>query len=80
MEQDQQQQRRAAKNEFLQSLNQLEDMLHAAATEDEETPLENNSTIDDQIVENSSVIDMAAFEAAVADIEQYLEQEMGEGE
>lgn len=79
MEQDQQQQRRAAKNEFLQSLNQLEDMLHAAATEDEETPLENNSTIDDQIVE-SSVIDMAAFEAAVADIEQYLEQEMGEGE
>lgn len=79
MEQDQQQQRRAAKNEFLQSLNQLEDMFHTGTTEDEETPLESNCTIDDEVVESSS-IDMAAFEEAVADIEQYLEQEKRHGE
>lgn len=72
MEQSQQQQRRAAAKEFIQSLNQLEDMFLLDGTKNEETP-EFDSGSDDQVAENSSAIDLAAFEEAVADIEQYLE-------
>lgn len=76
MEQNQDQQRRTAKNEFFQSLDELEDMLHNP-TEDKTTlEVDTSSANDDQVVE-SSVIDMEAFEEAVADIEQYLEQEKG---
>ncbi|MBH8571507.1 hypothetical protein I8752_00380 [Nostocaceae cyanobacterium CENA369] len=74
MEQSQQPQRRAADLEFQESLDQLEDILHENSTEDEETPkLHAGSTSEVEISEDLSDIDLAAFEDAVADIEQYLE-------
>ncbi|MBW4615986.1 MAG: hypothetical protein KME21_22425 [Desmonostoc vinosum HA7617-LM4] len=75
MEQSQQKQRHAAANEFLQSLDQLEDILQEHPTEIEGTPhLHTAGTTDAELVENLTEIDLAAFEDAVADIEQYLEE------
>jgi hypothetical protein len=72
MENDQQQQRRTAAKEFLQSLNQLEDILQVTENQDEQEMSNlNNASADN---ENSSAIDLAAFEEAAADIEQYFEQ------
>jgi hypothetical protein len=67
MEPNQHQQRRAADQEFQESLNQLEGILNNSLTEDEETQTED-------ISEAELDIDLAAFEDAVADIEQYLEE------
>ncbi len=72
MEQSQQHQRRAAAKEFLQSLNELENMLQDS-TEEQETPtLDTSTTSDAELVENLADIDLEAFEDAVADIEQYM--------
>lgn len=74
MEQSQQPQRNAADREFQESLDQLEDILQESSTEDEETPkFHTGSTDEVEAGEDLSDIDLAAFEDAVADIEQYLE-------
>ncbi len=74
MEQNQQQ-RGAAAKEFLQSLNQLEDILQESPTEEEETPkTETAKTSDAELIEIKTEIDLEALEDAVADIEQYLEK------
>lgn len=75
MEQNQQPQRRAADEEFQQSLEQLENILQVNSTEDEVTPKLHTSTTDEvELDQDFSGIDLKAFEDAVADIEQYLEQ------
>jgi len=74
MEQNQQQRGVAAKK-FLQSLNQLEDILQESPTEEEETPKTDTAkTSDTEIIEIKAEIDLEALEDAVADIEQYLEK------
>ncbi|MBE9033663.1 hypothetical protein [aff. Roholtiella sp. LEGE 12411] len=75
MEQSQQTHRHAAAKDFFQSLDQLEDILQENPAEDEKTPeLHTDSVSDPELVENLAEIDLAAFEDAVADIEQYLEE------
>ena len=75
MEQNQQQQRRAADQEFQESLDQLEDILQESSTEDEDPPkLDTSSTSEVELDEDFLAIDLAAFEDAVADIEKYLEE------
>ncbi|OCQ89955.1 hypothetical protein BCD64_18630 [Nostoc sp. MBR 210] len=72
MEQNDHQQRRAANQEFEQSLNQLEGILQPGLTEEDETQIE--EPIDIELADDLTEIDLAAFEDAVADIEQYLEE------
>jgi hypothetical protein len=72
MEQNQHQQRRAADQEFQKSLDELEDILQESVTENEETQAE--STTEVASADDWADIDLAAFEDAVADIEQYLEE------
>ena len=74
MEENQQKQRRTAAQEFEESLEQLQNILQ----EDENTEEENTHSISDttnnsKVTDNSSGIDLASWEDAVADIEQYLE-------
>lgn len=93
MEQRENELRKNADREFIQSLNQLENILHD--NPDELTPEEiaktspasqpNNSNNQKNNKENKSLvdgdekIDLAVWEDAVADIEQFLEsQEKGE--
>lgn len=76
MEQNQQQ-RRAADKEFLQSLNELEDILQESPTEEEETlKTDTAKTSDSELIEIKAEIDLEALEDAVADIEQYLEKKI----
>jgi hypothetical protein len=76
MEQNQQQ-RGAAAKDFLKSLNQLEDILQESPTEEEEKPkTETAKTIDAELIEIKTEIDLEALEDAVADIEQYLENKI----
>jgi uncharacterized protein YukE len=74
MEQIQPEERRAAAKEFQESLEQLQQILQENVTEDEEIPeLDTGITNQTEIAESFPGIDMAAFEDAVADIEQYME-------
>lgn len=74
MEQSQEEQRRAAAKDFLQSLNQLEDMLLLEENHHEGMPeLDIGSASDDKVATNPPAMDMEAFEEAVADIEQYFD-------
>jgi hypothetical protein len=66
MEPNQQEQRIAADQDFLKALDELEDILQQNADE-EEVPEPEEIQTDEQN------IDMAAWEDAVADIEQYFE-------
>ncbi|MBW4566652.1 MAG: hypothetical protein KME31_01155 [Tolypothrix carrinoi HA7290-LM1] len=76
MEQNQQQ-RRAAAKEFLQSLDELEDILQESPTEEEETlKTDTAKTSDVSLIEIKAEIDLEALEDAVADIEQYLENKI----
>ncbi|NEU77218.1 hypothetical protein PI95_033205 [Hassallia byssoidea VB512170] len=76
MEQNQQQ-RRAAAKEFLQSLDELEDILQESPTEEEETlKTDTAKTSDASLIEIKAEIDLEALEDAVADIEQYLENKI----
>ncbi len=78
MDQNEQKQRRTAAKEFLKSLNQLEDMLHEDTVENEETTeLPSASITEIQEANDSSAIDLEAFEDAVADIEQYMARKNG---
>lgn len=75
MEQNQPQQRQAAAQEFQKSLHQLEDVLQENPTGDEiVSELHSSSESDPQLDEDLIGVDLAAFEEAVADIEQYLEE------
>jgi hypothetical protein len=75
MEQSHQPQRYTAAQEFEEALEQLEDILLEIPAEDEDTPnLHPDSANEAELAEDLTDIDLAAFEDAVADIEQYLEQ------
>ncbi len=75
MEQSHQPQRLDADQEFEEALEQLEDILLESPNEDEDTPkLHTHSANEVELAEDLIDIDLAAFEDAVADIEQYLEQ------
>lgn len=68
------QQRRAAAKDFLESLGELEGMLQPAG--EEETPKTDSAKInenDAELLEGMADIDLEAFEDAVADIEQYMQ-------
>ncbi|MCX7595467.1 MAG: hypothetical protein N2235_17260 [Fischerella sp.] len=79
MEQSQHKQRHAAAQEFQKSLDELQQILQDNATQEQEMSQMHDRTDDRQVVENCSAIDLAAWEDAVADIEQYL-QEKGKAE
>ena len=73
MEPNQEEQRVAANQEFIQSLNLLEDILQQNTTQKEEVPLVESQPEEIAEVEPDDKIDLAAWEDAVADIERYLE-------
>jgi hypothetical protein len=73
MEPNQQEQRVAANQEFIESLNQLEDILQQNPPETEEATLVENQPEEIAEAEPDDKIDLAAWEDAVADIEKYLE-------
>jgi hypothetical protein len=80
MEQSQHEQRHAADQEFQKSLDELQQILQDGSAQEQDTSqLHDANNSDRQVVENSSAIDLAAWEDAVADIEQYL-QEKGKAE
>lgn len=75
MEPNQQHHRREAAQDFEEALEQLEDILQESTTDDEEIP--GISSDDDHSVEQNEEVndaELAAWEDAVADIEQYLEE------
>ncbi|MFN6499712.1 MAG: hypothetical protein RMX65_022340 [Nostoc sp. DedQUE01] len=75
MEQSHLPQRWDADQEFEEALEQLEDILQESPTEDEDTPkLHTDSANELELAQDLTDIDLAAFEDAVADIEQYFEQ------
>ncbi|GAA6616939.1 hypothetical protein [Scytonema sp. NUACC26] len=75
MDRNEQTQRRAAAKEFLESLNQLGDILHEDAVENKDTTKLPDASISEiQEDNNLSAIDLEAFEDAVADIEQYIKK------
>ncbi len=64
-----------AEQEFEEALEQLEDILQESPAEDEDTAkLHTESANEVELAQDLIDIDLAAFEDAVADIEQYLEQ------
>lgn len=69
MEPSHHQQRHTAAKYFQESLDQLQQILEDNQTQEETPELD---IVED--LENSTAIDLAAFEDAVADIEQYLAQ------
>ena len=74
MEENQQEQRRTAAQAFEQSLEQLQNILQEDENaEEQKTESVGDNTNNKQVADNSSGIDLAAWEDAVADIEQYLE-------
>jgi hypothetical protein len=75
MEHIQEEQRRAAIEEFQESLQQLEGILQTEMIEEEITSnLHNSHNHNEHLSNNAEIIDLAALEDAVADIEQYLAQ------
>ncbi len=75
MEQSRHEQRHAAAQEFQKSLEELQQILQDDATQEQDTSqLHDANNSDRQVVDNSSAIDLAAWEDAVADIEQYLRE------
>jgi hypothetical protein len=73
MEPNQEEQRVAANQELIQSLNQLEDILQQNPPAEKEVPLVENQPEEIAEAEPDDKIDLAAWEDAVADIERYLE-------
>ena len=79
MEQNQPEQRYDAAKDFLQSLNQLEDMLLLEENQQQGMPeLETGSVSNDIVATNLPAIDLEAFEEAITDIEQYFDKGSGE--
>jgi hypothetical protein len=72
IESNQPEHRQAADEDFLKSLNQLENILQEnPLIEEEIAPVEDKSNI--PVPEPEPKIDLAAWEDAVADIEQFLQ-------
>lgn len=70
--------RRSADQEFIESLHQLENILHETDNQPEPKPDTQPTPDITQDLGNqgdSSELDLAAWEDAVADIEQYLEKQ-----
>ncbi|AUT01304.1 hypothetical protein CLI64_13320 [Nostoc sp. CENA543] len=78
MEPNQPHSRLEAAQDFEQALEQLEDILHDSSTDDEEIP-DNAAGNVNAVAQGEDVndADLAAWEDAVADIEQYLEERAG---
>ncbi|WP_338076321.1 hypothetical protein [Chlorogloeopsis fritschii] len=74
MEQSQHEQRQAAAKDFQQSLGELQHILQENSAEEEIPKLPDDNISDEQFADRTSVIDLAAWEDAVADIEQYLQE------
>ncbi|BAY25100.1 hypothetical protein NIES2100_49010 [Calothrix sp. NIES-2100] len=78
MEQHQQEERQTAAQEFQAALDELENILQEKRPEDQAKPgFDDGSVSDAQLAQEEddlASIDIAAFEDAVADIEQYLAQ------
>ncbi|MBW4668570.1 MAG: hypothetical protein KME60_14375 [Cyanomargarita calcarea GSE-NOS-MK-12-04C] len=75
MEQNQPENRSAVDKEFQKSLEQLQDILQDSSKKEEETPKPiSGSANDTEKAEKEMKIDLAAWEEAVADIEQYFEE------
>ncbi|WP_017654122.1 hypothetical protein [Fortiea contorta] len=70
MEQNQPQQRHAAAQEFQESLHQLQNILHQEPAQKE--AVQELDTNEAELDEDLIPTDLADFESAVADIEQYL--------
>ncbi len=74
MEQNEQEQRISAAKEFQESLDQLQHILEENHTEEQQTPeSEVDKTAKKQVGEDSPGFNVADWEDAVADIEQYFE-------
>ena len=74
MEQNEQGERNGAAKEFQESLDQLENLLEENKTEEQQAPeSEDDRTSKQEAIEKSSGFDLADWEDAVADIEQYFE-------
>ena len=72
IEPNQPENRQAADEEFLKSLNQLENILQENPVIEEVAPVEEKSNTT-PVPEPELKIDLAAWEDAVADIEQFLQ-------
>lgn len=74
MEQNEQGQRSNAAKDFQESLDQLQHLLEEDQTEEQQKPeLKIDRVPKKQVVEDSAGFDLADWEDAVADIEQYFE-------
>lgn len=74
MDENQQEQRRTAEQALEEALEQLENILQEDENaEEQNTEAVSDTTNNKQVTDNSSGIDLASWEDAVADIEQYLE-------
>jgi hypothetical protein len=75
MEQNQPENRNGVDKEFQKSLEQLQDILQDSPKKEEETPKPlSGSAHDTKKADKEMKIDLAAWEEAVADIEQYFEE------
>jgi hypothetical protein len=75
MEQNQPENRSGVDKEFQKSLEQLQDILQESPKKEEETPKPlTGSANDPKKADKGMKIDLAAWEEAVADIEQYFEE------
>lgn len=74
MEQNEQEQRSSAAKEFQESLDQLQHLLEENPTEEQQTPESQvEKKAKKEADERSPRFDLAEWEDAVADIEQYFE-------
>jgi hypothetical protein len=90
MEQIEQEQRHAAESEFKQSLCQLEIILHDETVKEQTvSTIKSSNIINSKEINSKEInskenlpdnlpIDLAAWEDAVADIEQYFQEKKGE--
>jgi len=75
MEQTHPTDRHYAAQEFQASLEQLEGILQDQPDTSDKNPHKNSSSsINDILSKHTEIMDLAAFEDAVADIERYLEE------
>ncbi|BAZ40924.1 hypothetical protein NIES4101_68860 [Calothrix sp. NIES-4101] len=73
MEPNQKELRTVANQEFIEALNQLGDILQESPPDEEEAALVEIQPEESSESESDQKFDLAAWEDAVADIEQYLE-------
>jgi hypothetical protein len=73
MEPNQPDQRLVANQDFLKALHELEDILQQNCLQEEDLTLHEENQIETPELDDDIKIDLAAWEDAVADIEQFLE-------